>query len=141
MGNVCIGAAMALTDATTGGTWGSSNTAIGSISGSGTVTGIAAGTTIISYTVSRLMWHHYYYNPSYRKLQSCYYYWYYYQCKLLRVEYRKHQYYYYRRHPRIYLFMEPWQRYLFYALRSYIWKLLSNSYCMRMGVLRGLRQP
>ena len=48
--NVCIGASVSLSDATTGGTWSSSNTAVGSVDGSGNVRGIAAGTTTITYT-------------------------------------------------------------------------------------------
>ncbi len=49
--SVCIGSVTALSDAAGGGTWSSSNTAIGSVDGSGNVTGIAAGTTTISYVV------------------------------------------------------------------------------------------
>ena len=50
--SVCIGSATALTDATTGGTWHSSNTATATVNASGVVTGIAAGTSTISYTVA-----------------------------------------------------------------------------------------
>ncbi len=49
--SVCVGATTALSDATTGGTWSSSTPAIGSISAAGVVSGIAAGTTTITYTV------------------------------------------------------------------------------------------
>ena len=44
------GGTTALSDTTTGGAWSSNNTAIAIISPAGIVTGIAAGTTIISYT-------------------------------------------------------------------------------------------
>jgi hypothetical protein len=47
---VCPGATTTLSDATTGGTWSSSNTGIATIDGSGVVTAVAAGTTTISYT-------------------------------------------------------------------------------------------
>ena len=51
--NVCVGSNTTLGDATTGGVWSSSSTAIGTIgSSTGIVTGISAGTTTISYTVS-----------------------------------------------------------------------------------------
>lgn len=50
--NVCTGQAITLTNATTGGTWSSSNTALGTVNPtSGVVTGIAVGTPIISYTL------------------------------------------------------------------------------------------
>ncbi len=49
--NVCVGTSITLTDASVGGTWASSNTAIATITfGSGKVTGVAPGTTTISYT-------------------------------------------------------------------------------------------
>ena len=49
---VCAGAATYLSDATTGGiSWGSSNTSVATISGSGAVIGLAVGTTTITYTV------------------------------------------------------------------------------------------
>ena len=48
--NVCEGEFMTLTDATAGGTWSSSNTAVSTVgAGSGLVTGISAGVNIISY--------------------------------------------------------------------------------------------
>jgi len=51
--SVCAGATTTLSDATTGGTWSTSNTAVATIgSGSGVVTGVSAGTVTISYTVS-----------------------------------------------------------------------------------------
>ncbi len=50
--SVCIGTTTALTDATTGGTWSSSNTSVATIgSSSGVVTGVAAGTCTITYLV------------------------------------------------------------------------------------------
>lgn len=48
---MCAGATTTLTDATTGGTWSSSSTTVATVSG-GVVTGVAAGTAIISYTAS-----------------------------------------------------------------------------------------
>ena len=39
-----------LTDTSTSGTWSSSNTAVATVSGTGVVTGLSAGTTVISYT-------------------------------------------------------------------------------------------
>lgn len=50
--NVCVGHTDNLADATPGGTWSSSAPATGSVSVAGVVTGIAAGTTTISYTVT-----------------------------------------------------------------------------------------
>ena len=48
---VCVGTTSALTDATPGGTWHSSNTFIATVGATGIVTGVAAGTATISYTV------------------------------------------------------------------------------------------
>ncbi len=48
--SVCAGAAIALTDATAGGAWSSSNTSAATVA-AGVVTGVAAGTTTISYTL------------------------------------------------------------------------------------------
>ena len=49
---VCAGLTITLTDASSGGTWSSSNTAIGSVgSATGVVTGVAAGTATITYTL------------------------------------------------------------------------------------------
>lgn len=50
--NVCVGNTIALTDATSSGIWSSSNTGVATVSGSGIVTGVTAGTTTISYTVT-----------------------------------------------------------------------------------------
>jgi len=51
--SVCAGASGTLTDAVSGGIWSSSNTAIATIgSASGVATGIASGTTIITYRLS-----------------------------------------------------------------------------------------
>ena len=50
--SVCVGKILALTDATPGGTWSSSNTGIATVNTStGVVTGINAGTATISYAV------------------------------------------------------------------------------------------
>ena len=49
--SVCVGSVTALTDATSGGIWTSVSGAIGTVDGSGNVTGIASGTTVISYTL------------------------------------------------------------------------------------------
>ena len=49
-GNACIGSTTVLTDPTSGGTWSSSNTAIGSVGSTGIVTGTGAGGVIITYT-------------------------------------------------------------------------------------------
>ncbi len=51
-GSVCVGLTTNLTDATTGGTWSSSDATIGAIGSTGIVTGVAAGTCTVSYTVS-----------------------------------------------------------------------------------------
>ena len=48
---LCIGFGTTYTNTTAGGTWASSNTGIATISNTGTITTIAAGTTTISYTV------------------------------------------------------------------------------------------
>jgi uncharacterized protein YjdB len=47
---VCVGASTTLSHTIPGGTWSSSTPAIGTVSTSGVVTGIATGTTTISYT-------------------------------------------------------------------------------------------
>lgn len=47
---VCAGAATTLNASPTGGAWSSSTTAVGTVSATGVVAGIAAGTTTISYT-------------------------------------------------------------------------------------------
>ena len=48
---MCAGSTTALTDATGGGVWSSSNTIVATVGTSGTVTGNAAGTATISYTI------------------------------------------------------------------------------------------
>jgi uncharacterized protein YjdB len=48
----CVGSTTTFTDATPGGVWSSSNTAIASISTSGIASGISAGVATISYSVS-----------------------------------------------------------------------------------------
>ena len=48
--SVCVGLTTSLTDATAGGTWGSSNPGVATVSGTGVVTGVTPGTTIINYT-------------------------------------------------------------------------------------------
>jgi uncharacterized protein YjdB len=48
---VCAGGTTTLSNATTGGTWSSSTPGIATVSASGVVTGVTAGTAIISYTV------------------------------------------------------------------------------------------
>ncbi len=50
--SVCAGSTTALSVATSGGTWSSVSPSIGTVSSSGVVTGIGAGTTSISYTTS-----------------------------------------------------------------------------------------
>lgn len=49
---VCVNSTLTLTPATTGGTWISTNTALATVSSSGVVTGIAAGTDTIRYKVT-----------------------------------------------------------------------------------------
>ena len=51
---VCVGATKALTDATTGGAWSSGSAGIGSVGTSGIVTGIAAGTAVITYSITNV---------------------------------------------------------------------------------------
>jgi uncharacterized protein YjdB len=48
---VCVGTTSTLTAPTAGGTWSSSNGAVATVSGGGVVSGIAAGTATISYSV------------------------------------------------------------------------------------------
>jgi succinate dehydrogenase/fumarate reductase cytochrome b subunit len=50
--NVCIGATRILTNATNGGTWSSSDMTKATVATNGVVTGVAAGATTISYTVT-----------------------------------------------------------------------------------------
>ena len=49
--SVFAGNTITLADATSGGTWSSSNTSVAPINSSGVVLGVAAGTTVITYTV------------------------------------------------------------------------------------------
>lgn len=49
---VCVGFTTTLSSASPGGTWSSVSPAVGSISSSGVVTGLSAGTTVISYVLS-----------------------------------------------------------------------------------------
>ncbi len=49
--NVCVGSNRTLADATIGGTWSSSNPAFGTVSGTGVVNGVSAGTLNIIYTL------------------------------------------------------------------------------------------
>lgn len=49
-GNTCVGASTQLSNATPGGIWSSSNTSIATVSSTGMVLGIAAGTVTITYT-------------------------------------------------------------------------------------------
>ena len=49
---VCVSSGTSLSDAAAGGVWSSSNTAIATVASSGMVSGVAAGTTVISYTVT-----------------------------------------------------------------------------------------
>lgn len=50
--NVCNGQTIVLTDATSGGTWSSSNTAVATVSSAGVVTGVSLNTVTISYTIT-----------------------------------------------------------------------------------------
>jgi len=49
---VCLGGTLALTDATGGGTWSSSNAAVGTIGTSGVLAGLGVGTTTIVYAIA-----------------------------------------------------------------------------------------
>ncbi len=51
---LCTGVPSTLTDAVTGGTWSSSNTAIATINSGGTVAGITTGTVTITYSVTTI---------------------------------------------------------------------------------------
>ncbi len=53
--NLCAGTTSHLTDATTGGTWMSSNTLIATVNIAGTVSGVSPGTALITYTVGGCM--------------------------------------------------------------------------------------
>ena len=50
--NVCVGSTITLSDATTGGVWSSGTTTVATITASGVVTGVAGGTSIITYTIT-----------------------------------------------------------------------------------------
>jgi uncharacterized protein YjdB len=50
--NICSGSVTALSNTTSGGTWSSSNTSVATVNSSGVVSGVAAGTPNISYTLS-----------------------------------------------------------------------------------------
>ncbi len=50
--SICVGGTTNLSDATAGGTWTSASTSIATISSSGVVTGLSAGSAVISYTAS-----------------------------------------------------------------------------------------
>ncbi|ERJ60163.1 T9SS C-terminal target domain-containing protein, partial [Sphingobacterium paucimobilis] len=50
--SVCIGSTVALSSTPTGGVWSSSNTSVATVSTSGVVTGVSAGTVTISYSVT-----------------------------------------------------------------------------------------
>jgi len=50
--SVCVGSTITLTDATTGGSWSSSNPAVITVTSSGVVRGIARGSATITYSVS-----------------------------------------------------------------------------------------
>ncbi len=52
--SLCVGDTITLSDSTTGGTWSSGTTSVATISATGLVTAVGAGTTIISYYVSNL---------------------------------------------------------------------------------------
>lgn len=51
-GAICVGATLGLTASEPGGTWSSASTSIATVGTSGVVTGVAAGTVVISYTES-----------------------------------------------------------------------------------------
>jgi len=50
--NVCIGTPLSLTDASIGGAWTTSNTAVATVDASGNVTGVAPGSVNITYSIS-----------------------------------------------------------------------------------------
>ena len=50
--DVCVGGTVQLTDVTAGGAWSSLTPGLASVNGSGLVTGIAAGTAMIQYTIT-----------------------------------------------------------------------------------------
>jgi len=50
--DICVNGSILLSDETAGGTWSSSNSSIASVGTDGTVTGVAVGTAVITYTVT-----------------------------------------------------------------------------------------
>jgi gliding motility-associated-like protein len=50
--NVCVGSAVALSNATIGGVWSTSNAGVATVAANGTVTGVAAGLVTLTYTVT-----------------------------------------------------------------------------------------
>ena len=50
--NACLGSIVSLTDASTGGTWSSSNTTVATVDGSGNVSALSLGIACITYTVT-----------------------------------------------------------------------------------------
>jgi hypothetical protein len=52
--NVCAGSTTTLASSTTGGTWSSSNNAVATVSTTGVVTGVAAGSVTITYSVTNV---------------------------------------------------------------------------------------
>ncbi|MDD2792542.1 MAG: hypothetical protein PHD73_05130, partial [Sediminibacterium sp.] len=48
--SVCVNSAIGLSNSTPGGSWSSNNTGVATVNGSGTVTGISAGTAVITYS-------------------------------------------------------------------------------------------
>jgi uncharacterized protein YjdB len=50
--SMCVGSSTTLSNATTGGTWSSSNTGVATVGTSGIVTGVATGTATITYTIA-----------------------------------------------------------------------------------------
>jgi hypothetical protein len=52
LAGVCVGATTALSNTVSGGTWSSSNTAVATVSGTGVVSGVAIGTSVITYSIS-----------------------------------------------------------------------------------------
>jgi len=50
--DICVGGTTMLSDVTGSGVWSSSNTSVASVNGVGLVTGLTAGTTVISYSVT-----------------------------------------------------------------------------------------
>ena len=49
---VCVGSTISLSNATSGGVWGSGTTSVGTINATGVLTGVSSGATTISYTVT-----------------------------------------------------------------------------------------